>query len=65
MRNAKDSNGLSRPIGEIVYQSAFKVGAPKNRLGYGKGKFSEAEFNKLFSEEEYAIHPDSVVELSK
>ena len=64
MRNAKDEKGEIRPIGEIVYQSAFKVGAPKNRLGMKDGKFSEEEFSKLFSSEEYSIAPESVVKLS-
>lgn len=64
MRNAKDSQGNSRPVGEIVYHTAFKVGAPKNRLGMKNGKFSEEEFNKLFEENDYELHPDSVVELA-
>lgn len=61
MRNAN--------TGEIVYYTAFKVGAPEARLGMtknekGKYEFSEQEFNKLFEDNDYSFPEESIVELS-
>lgn len=64
MRNAKDAEGNSRPIGEIVYNSAFKVGAHINQVGTKDGKFSEENFLKLFEESDYEISPEAVVKLN-
>lgn len=55
--------------GELVFHSAFKVGAPEARLGMtknekGKYEFSEQEFNKLFEDNDYQFSDDSIVELS-
>ena len=53
MRNAKDNNGNSRPVGEIVYHTAFKVGAPKKRLSMN-----------LFEDNDIELDHNSVVRLS-
>ena len=70
MRNTKGANG--KPIGEYIFKSGFKVGAPNKRTMHNKqgkrgwgtptGEVDEDNF-PIYKDWKEGINPDSIVEL--